>query len=97
MRGRHNPETRGRMRITVLLFAAARERVGERQVSFELGDVVTVGGLKVELGRRYPALGDLAPVLSVAVNQEYRDDDTVVRSDDEIAVLPPVSGGSGRR
>ena len=85
------------MTVTVLLFAAARERVGERQVTLEVGDVATVGGMKEELGRRFPALSDLGSVVSVAVNEEYSPDDSVLRVGDEIAVLPPVSGGAGRR
>ena len=85
------------MEITVLLFAAARECAGERQVTVSLEEEATVSRLKQELGCRFPALKALAPVLSVAVNQEYRPDNTVLRSEDEVAVLPPVSGGSGRR
>jgi len=85
------------MRITVLLFAAARERVGERQVILDLDEGATVGQLRHELGCRFPALDALKLVLCVAVNQEYCPDCTVLRSADEVAVLPPVSGGSGRR
>lgn len=85
------------MRIKVLLFAAARDCAGEREVTLSLEEDATVSQLKQELGCRFPALGVLAPVLSVAVNQEYSPDRTVLRPEDEVAVLPPVSGGSGRR
>ncbi len=56
-------------------------------MTVSLEEEATVSRLKQELGCRFPALKALAPVLSVAVNQEYRPDNTVLRSEDEVAVL----------
>jgi len=83
----------GEEQVTVLLFALAREAVGQGQVQVRLEGGRTVRTLRQALAAAYP---DLRPLLSrtmVAVNQAYADDDTPVQPGDEIAVIPPVSGG----
>ena len=52
----------------------------------------TVGELRQELSERFPELLDLKS-LFIAVNNDYADDDRVLKSTDEIALIPPVSGG----
>jgi len=81
--------------ITVLYFAAARERVGVQRETLEVP-----GGMRVEqvlrlLAERHAALGPLLPHLRVAVNQEFVELSAEVPAGAELALIPPVAGGSG--
>lgn len=83
------------MKLEVKLFAALAERAGAAQVVLDgLPDGLTVAELKVELTRRRPELGSLTHVAGV-VGTAYAPDDTLLSPGDEVALLPPVSGGSG--
>jgi molybdopterin converting factor subunit 1 len=75
--------------VTVLLFAMLRERAGARQITIELPDGARVSDALTELG-------DLAAGLPLvmAVNREYAPEDHVLDPGDELALIPPVSGGS---
>lgn len=78
-----------------MLFGVARDIVGEGSLSLPPSDaerLSTVGELKGHLVGKYPALQDLSS-LAVAVNQMYAKDDDPIRETDEIALIPPVSGG----
>src|SRR3954447_14535887 len=74
--------------ITVKLFAILRERAGASQVTLELPD-----GARVR--DALDSLGDVTAGVPVvmAVNREYADADDVLSADDELALVPPVSGG----
>jgi MoaE-MoaD fusion protein len=76
------------MQITVMLFAMLRERAGARQLTLELPDGARVSDALAELG-------DLAAGLPLvmAVNREYAPEDHVLDPGDELALIPPVSGG----
>ena len=77
----------------MLLFAALRERAGADQIAFDdLPEGLDVAGLKRELARRVPALGDLAHVRGV-LGTQYVDEATAVRDGATLALIPPVSGG----
>jgi molybdopterin synthase catalytic subunit len=81
--------------ITVLFFAVAREAAGLE--SEPLHDApATVGALRVALLARHPGLGRILPRCRLAVNQEFAGDGDPVPDGAEVAVIPPVSGGSGR-
>ena len=81
------------MKLKVLLFAHLKEKAGTREAEVDLPAGASAGALKVQLGRRFPALEpDLARVL-MAVNQEYVADDALIAEGAEIALFPPVSGG----
>ena len=77
------------MIVNVRLFAGLRERAGARQVEVELPEGGSVNDL---LARMADIVGDV-PVV-VALNRTYADTNTVVRDGDEVALVPPVSGGS---
>lgn len=77
--------------LTVHLFAAAAERVGASRD--ELPHPPTVGHLRRALADTRPSLADLLPRCAVAVNHEYADDDQLLHAGDEVAIIPPVSGG----
>ena len=75
------------MRITVRLFAGLRERAGQSRL--ELEDVARVADVWPRLG-----LGDEPPGLLYALNREYVDAESELADGDEVALIPPVSGGS---
>jgi MoaE-MoaD fusion protein len=77
------------MRIRVRLFAALRERAEWSQREVELADGAVVADVWATLG-----LGDEPPGLAYARNREYADRDTPLAAGDEVAVIPPVSGGA---
>ena len=83
------------MTVTVRLFAVLRERVGSDSIEVELDDGATVAEALERLAER-PELGDLLERMPVrmAVNRDYADGDTALASGDELALVPPVSGGS---
>ncbi len=81
------------VRIQVLLFAAAREAVGEASLPVELPSPATGAALLDALCERYPALARQRPSLRLAANQRYIEPRTLLREGDEVALIPPVSGG----
>ena len=82
------------MSLTVLHFAAARERAGTGQETVDWRGG-TVRQLLEELVARHPGLRSLVPHLRVAVNQEFLALDAQVPDGAEVALVPPVAGGSG--
>jgi molybdopterin converting factor subunit 1 len=87
--------TAQRMRISVRLFALMRERAGTGTLELELDDGARVADALAALGQQ-PALEELVRriPLRVAVNREYAATDTELHAGDELAVIPPVSGGA---
>lgn len=79
------------MTVTILAFGIAKDIFGGASIQLELPDKA-VAGLKQELERQYPRLKQIASYL-VAVNNEYATDDQLLTERDEIAIIPPVSGG----
>jgi molybdopterin synthase catalytic subunit len=82
------------MEIKVLYFAVVRERLRRDGESLELPDGATVEGLMSALVERHPALGDLRRAIKLAVNQDLAAPGQVLRHGDEVALIPPVSGGA---
>jgi molybdopterin synthase catalytic subunit/molybdopterin converting factor small subunit len=82
------------MRVTVRLFAGLRELAG--RASFELEDVASVRDVWARLGAVIPGWGDEPAGLLYAVNREYVSTDRPLVHGDEVALIPPVSGGSFR-
>lgn len=80
--------------ITVRFFAAAADAVGRRQLEGDWAGL-TPPQLLANLQEQYPPLARLVPSLAVAVNREYAEADRVLQDGDEVALIPPVSGGSG--
>ncbi|MGH9877354.1 MAG: molybdopterin converting factor subunit 1 [Nitrososphaerales archaeon] len=77
--------------VKVKLFASSRELVGENEIKISLPDQTTVGNLRRKIVEMYPALSEIPFV--VAVNHKVSDDSTIISNSDEVAILPPVSGG----
>jgi len=81
------------MDVRVLLFAGLRERAGVEEVTLTgLSRGLTLAELKLELAARHPELGSLEHVAGV-VAEAYVDDSTSLEEGQEVALLPPVSGG----
>ncbi len=79
--------------IEVLLFGAAADRAGTRKVRLDVEESMTLEELWPLLADLHPDLSPMRDTLAFAVNGEYAGMDAVVRPGDELAVLPPVSGG----
>lgn len=80
------------MQITIRLFASLREEVGEETVEVELGNPATVDALLSAFSAAYPQARSVSQAI-VAVNQEVASREARVEAADEVAFLPPVSGG----
>ena len=85
--------------LTVLFFARMSELCGgNRSDTFTFdsaaGDACTVGALKRAVAERYPRAAGLLGASLVALNHEYVDDDArALTATDEVAIIPPISGG----
>ena len=81
------------MLVTVRLFARLREIVGAPEISRDVEPGATVGSVWGDLVRERPELAGYQQSISSAVNADYARMDRVLRDGDEVAFLPPVSGG----
>ena len=79
--------------IKVLLFGAAADRAGTRETELPVDEGLTLAEIWPLLAERHPDLAPMRDTLAFAVNGEYARPDAGVSDGDEIAVLPPVSGG----
>jgi MoaE-MoaD fusion protein len=82
------------MRVRVLFFGMLKEMVTKSSDSVELRDGATLGDLLTHYERQIPQLKEWRASLALAVNQEYVSPDTKLKENDEVAILPPVSGGA---
>ena len=81
--------------MTIRLFARLREVTGASELTRTVADGSTAGDAWQALVVEFPALADHTRSLSVAVNEEYARMSAALRDGDEVAFLPPVSGGAG--
>jgi len=81
------------MRVTIRLFARLRDLVGEGELVRDLPPQSTVATVWERLATEFPAIAPYAASMSCAVNADYARLTTAVHDGDEIAFLPPVSGG----
>ena len=81
------------MKVRVKFFAILRQRAGTSEVIKELADGATVGELWRGLQKDYPRLDVPGIRLLYAVNQSYVTMDDKLHDNDEVAFIPPVSGG----
>ena len=81
------------MRVTVRVFARLRDITGAAELARDIDPGATIGSVWRQLAAEYPALGPYERSISSAVNADYARMDTPLADGDEIAFLPPVSGG----
>ncbi|NNB88441.1 molybdenum cofactor biosynthesis protein MoaE [Corallococcus sp. AB032C] len=82
------------MSVTVLYFAAARERAGLSRESLDVPPGARVSDVLALLASKHPPLAPLLPHLRVAVQQQFVGLDSPVAPDAELALIPPVAGGA---
>jgi molybdopterin converting factor subunit 1 len=80
------------MEVNILAFGIAKEITGAPSFKMQLSDKATVAELKKELENRWVELARLSSFL-LAVNDEYSEEEDLIKPGDEIAIIPPVSGG----
>ena len=83
------------MRIQVLYFAVFRERLGSDGEVIELAEGAHVADALAALGERHATIATLRGKFRVAVNQDFAGDDHALADGDELALIPPVAGGTG--
>ncbi|MDQ4120184.1 MAG: molybdenum cofactor biosynthesis protein MoaE [Acidobacteriota bacterium] len=84
------------MKVTVLFFGAAKDAVGAETVELDFPPQISAAEAFQQILQVYPALPEkFGKSLLFAVNQNYASGDETVRNGDELAIFPPVSGGSG--
>lgn len=83
------------MQVKVVYFGVLRDLAGREQEAVELNNGARLADLYSELQRRLTGLEKFAGSIALSVNYEYASLDTPLRDGDEVALLPPVSGGSG--
>jgi molybdopterin converting factor subunit 1 len=81
------------MRVTVKLFARLRDIAGTPELTRELPAGATIGSVWRDLAREFPELAQYERSISSALNADYARMDANVSDGDEVAFLPPVSGG----
>ncbi len=79
------------MNVKIKAFGITKDIVGAREIDFETSGQ-TVAAMRQALNNKYPALLNLNSLL-IAVNNSYADDILILKETDEIALIPPVSGG----
>jgi molybdopterin synthase catalytic subunit len=82
------------MRVRVLFFGILKNIVGKAEEAIEVPDGASLRDVLICYEAKIPRLKESMPSVALAVNQQYAGPDTKLRPDDEIALLPPVSGGA---
>jgi molybdopterin synthase catalytic subunit len=84
------------MRVRILFFGVLKDLAGKSSDWIELRENASVGDVLAHYVSLDPRLKESLPSIAVAVNQQYAGAETKLKPDDEVALLPPVSGGSGK-
>ncbi len=82
------------MKVSVRLFAGLHELLGQRDVTLELADEATVADLRDRLSQEYPVVTPYLTTLICAVADEYVPSEHILHAGDDVALIPPVSGGA---
>lgn len=80
------------MKIEILFFGITSDLVGETQQKIEFENSISVADFKSVLKEKYPQLKNMNSY-AIAVNEEYAEDCLLLKANDLVAVIPPVSGG----
>src|SRR5215469_41819 len=84
------------MEVRVLFFGILRELAGSSRDTLTVSDSALLSDVLAHYEKRFPKLKDLLPSIAMSVNREYAGPEARLHPDDEIALLPPVSGGAGK-
>lgn len=80
------------MKIEVLFFGISSDLIGETQLELAFEKSISVADFKLDLKQKYPKLENINSY-AIAVNEEYANGDLMLKENDVVAVIPPVSGG----
>jgi molybdopterin synthase catalytic subunit len=83
------------MNVNISLFAGLHDLVGQRKVTMELAEGATIDQLRDKLAELYPVVVPYLATLVCAVDDEYVTVEHTLKDGDDVALIPPVSGGSG--
>ncbi|MGD0390507.1 MAG: MoaD/ThiS family protein [Tepidisphaeraceae bacterium] len=81
------------MKVRLRMFAILRERSGVSEIELELAEGATVADAIEEVGKRFASVAGLLPRTLAAVNLVFAKPGTCLDDGDELALIPPVSGG----
>lgn len=79
--------------VTVLLFAHHADIAGSTRLDLQLPNGSSAVGCAAAIQQKWPALGDLLRTSRVAVGEQFTDTSIALKDGDEVAFIPPVSGG----
>jgi molybdopterin converting factor small subunit len=80
-------------KINLKLYASIKDILGKDRIDMDWTNNMTIGDLRKKLDASYPILSIVNARFSISVNRKPVDDSELIRNTDEIAVLPPISGG----
>jgi molybdopterin converting factor subunit 1 len=79
--------------VNILYFAGSKEATGVRMESMELPKNASVKELLSNLSMMHPKIRDMINIIQISVNYNVVDEGTILNDGDEVAILPPISGG----
>ena len=82
------------MQVRVLFFGVLKDLAGRSSDELSLPESACAGDVIERYERQFPAIAGMRSSIAISVNQEYVQQDSALRAGDEVALLPPVSGGS---
>ena len=81
------------MIVTVQLFASIKDEVGHSSIDIELTEPATVADLRNSIAKAYPSTGPIVSRSAFALDNQFVGDDKTINENNEVACIPPVSGG----
>lgn len=80
------------MNIKTLFFGITTDLIGESELDLVVSSSISIGAFKAVLKEKYPQLKNIDSY-AIAVNEAYAEDALLLKSNDVVAIIPPVSGG----